>query len=71
MVWLQFTQIRNVIVSESPNDHFASVTIENKSRPIIALILPSIYQDMPGFDLEVTSPGVCKLFSGLDSKKIT
>jgi len=48
------------------NDYFASVfTIENKCT--IPVILPSIYPDMPAFD--VTSPGVCKLLNGIDSKK--
>ena len=53
--------------AKSLNDYFASVfTIENKST--IPVILPSIYPDMPTF--EVTSPGVCKLLSGLDPKKL-
>ena len=52
--------------AKSLNDYFVSVfTIKNEST--IPVILPSIYLDMPTF--EVTSPGVCKLFSGLDSKK--
>jgi len=52
--------------ARSLNDYFISV-FTDEDQDTIPTILPSIYPDMPAF--EVTTPGVYKLLSGLDTRK--